>query len=135
MIFDDDDAVPTPVGVLALQTLTRPQDTNSNGDIFAGWLMGQMDLAGAITARELALGPVTTVAVGAMSFLIPIKVGAIVSCYTDVLEVGRSSIRMAVEVWTKHFTDATAQKVTDAEFVFVAIDEQGRTRPVPKKET
>jgi acyl-CoA thioesterase YciA len=135
MMFDDDDAVPTPVGVLALQTLTRPQDTNSNGDIFAGWLMGQMDLAGAITARELALGPVTTVAVGAMSFLIPIKVGAIVSCYTDVLEVGRSSIRMAVEVWTKHFTDATAQKVTDAEFVFVAIDEQGRTRPVPKKET
>ncbi|HEY7772336.1 MAG TPA: acyl-CoA thioesterase [Marinagarivorans sp.] len=130
MIDRDDD--PAPTGQLALQTLTRPQDTNSNGDIFGGWLMGQMDLAGAITARELARGPVTTVAVGAMVFLSPIKVGAIVSCYCEVVEVGRSSIRINIEVWTKHFRDEVAQKVTDAEFVFVAIDEQGRTRPVPK---
>jgi acyl-CoA thioesterase YciA len=126
--IDDD---PSPVGELALQTLTRPKDTNSNGDIFAGWLMGQMDLAGAITARELAQGPVTTVAVGAMAFLSPIKVGAIVSCYCEITEVGRSSMRINIEVWTKHFADHQPQKVTDAEFIFVAIDEQGRTRPLP----
>ncbi|BCD97269.1 acyl-CoA thioesterase [Marinagarivorans cellulosilyticus] len=129
MIDSDED--PTPSGELALQTLTRPQDTNSNGDIFGGWLMGQMDLAGAITARELARGPVTTVAVGAMVFLSPIKVGAIVSCYCEVAEVGRSSIRINIEVWTKHYTDNAPQKVTDAEFVFVAIDKDGRTRTVP----
>lgn len=128
------DEDPTPAGVLALQTLTRPQDTNSNGDIFGGWLMSQMDLAGAITAREIAHGPVTTVAVGAMTFLSPIRVGAIVSCYCDVIEIGRSSMRINIEVWTKHFRDPQPQKVTDAEFIFVAIDEQGRTRPVPKPE-
>lgn len=126
------DEDPSPTGELALQTLTRPQDTNSNGDIFGGWLMGQMDLAGAITAREIAQGPVTTVAVGAMSFLCPIRVGAIVSCYCEVLEIGRSSICINIEVWTKHYSDAVAQKVTDCEFIFVAIDDQGRTRPVPR---
>lgn len=129
MINNDEN--PTPSGELALQTLTRPQDTNSNGDIFGGWLMGQMDLAGAITARELAHGPVTTVAVGAMVFLSPIKVGAIVSCYCEVAEIGRSSIRINVEAWTKHYTDEEPKKVTDAEFVFVAIDKDGRTRIVP----
>lgn len=126
------DEDPTPSGVLALQTLTRPQDTNSNGDIFGGWLMSQMDLAGAITARELSHGPVTTVAVGKMAFLSPIKVGAIVSCYCDVLEIGRSSMKINIEVWTKHYRDPQPQKVTDAEFIFVAIDDQGRTRPVPR---
>ncbi|MDZ7925549.1 MAG: acyl-CoA thioesterase [Marinagarivorans sp.] len=124
------DEDPTPTGVLSLQTLTRPQDTNSNGDIFGGWLMGQMDLAGAIAAREISLGPVTTVAVGSMTFLSPIRVGAIVSCYSEVIDIGRSSMRINIEVWTKHYSDPQPQKVTDAEFVFVAIDAQGRTRPV-----
>ncbi len=124
------DEDPRPSGELALQTLALPRDTNSNGDIFGGWLMSQMDLAGAITAREVAKGRVTTVAVGSMSFLRPVPVGAIVSCYCDILDVGRSSIRTRVEVWVKHYTDESQQKVTDGEFIYVAIDDRGRTRCV-----
>lgn len=124
------DEDPRPSGELALQTLALPRDTNSNGDIFGGWLMSQMDLAGAITAREVAKGRVTTVAVGSMSFLRPVPVGAIVSCYCDILDVGRSSIRTRVEVWVKHYNDAAQQKVTEGEFIYVAIDDRGRTRCV-----
>jgi acyl-CoA thioesterase YciA len=125
------DETPLPAGQLALQTLVLPKDTNSNGDVFGGWLMAQMDLAGAIGAREVAKGRVTTVAVGSMTFLRPVPVGATVSCYCDVLEVGRSSIKTRVEVWVKHY-DSERQKVTEGEFVYVAIDNAGRTRPVPR---
>ncbi|MEY4589444.1 MAG: hypothetical protein RL497_1520 [Pseudomonadota bacterium] len=125
------DETPSPAGQLALQTLVMPKDTNSNGDVFGGWLMAQMDLAGAIVAREEAKGRVTTVAVGSMTFLRPVPVGATVSCYCIVLEVGRSSIKTRVEVWVKHY-DSERQKVTEGEFVYVAIDDSGRTRPVPK---
>lgn len=124
------DEDPRPSGELALQTLAMPRDTNSNGDIFGGWLMSQMDLAGAITAREVAKGRVTTVAVGSMSFLRPVPIGAIVSCYCDILDVGRSSIRTLVEVWVKHYNDDAQQKVTEGEFIYVAIDDRGRTRSV-----
>ncbi len=125
------DETPKPSGQLALQTLAMPKDTNSNGDVFGGWLMAQMDLAGAIVAREVASGRVTTVAVGNMAFLRPVPVGATVSCYCEVLEVGRSSIKTLIEVWVKHY-DGEQQKVTEGEFVFVAIDNSGRTRPVPR---
>jgi len=94
--MQDIDSNPTPQGELALQTLAMPRDTNANGDIFGGWLLSQMDLAGAITAGEVAEGRVATVAVEAMSFLTPVHVGAVVSCYCDVLEVGRSSMRIMV---------------------------------------
>lgn len=127
---DNDDMDPTPSGELSLQTLALPKDTNSNGDVFGGWLMYQMDLAGAIAARELARGRVTTVAVGSMAFLRPVPVGGTVSCYCDITNVGRSSITCTIEVWVKHFSFATQQKVTECEFVYVAIDESGRTRPV-----
>jgi acyl-CoA thioesterase YciA len=125
------DETPKPNGQLALQTLAMPKDTNSNGDVFGGWLMSQMDLAGAIVAREVAAGRVTTVAVGTMAFLRPVPVGATVSCYCEVLEVGRSSIKTLIEVWVKHY-DGEQQKVTEGEFVYVAIDNAGRTRPVPR---
>jgi acyl-CoA thioesterase YciA len=125
------DEDPVPSGELALQTLAMPKDTNSNGDVFGGWLMAQMDLAGAIIAREVAKGRVTTVAVGSMAFLRPVPVGATVSCYCDILEIGRSSIKARVEVWVKHY-DRSQQKVTEGEFVYVAIDDTGRTRPVNK---
>lgn len=127
------DEDPTPSGELALQTLAMPKDTNSNGDVFGGWLMSQMDLAGAICAREIAKGRVTTVAVGSMAFLRPVPVGAIVSCYCEVLEIGRSSIKTRVEVWVKHYDRDAQQKVTEGDFVYVAIDEYGRTRPVHKR--
>ena len=126
------DEDPLPNGELALQTLALPKDTNSNGDVFGGWLMSQMDLAGAIAAREIARGRVTTVAVGSMAFLRPVPVGSAVSCYCDVLEVGRSSIKVLIEVWVKQYEKHVQHKVTEGEFVYVAIDDSGRTRPVPK---
>jgi len=98
--FDDDmDQEPVPSGVLTLQTLAMPADTNPNGDVFGGWLMSQMDLAGSIKAAAIARGRITTVAAGSMAFLRPVPVGATISCYAEVLEVGRSSVRILVDVW------------------------------------
>ncbi len=126
------DKDPGPGGELALQTLALPQNTNSNGDIFAGWLLSQMDLAGAIVAREVARGRVTTVSVGSMSFMRPVPVGATVGCYCSVVDVGRASMRIFIEVWVKQYESSTQSKVTEAEFVYVAIDDTGRTRRLPK---
>lgn len=126
----DIDDTPMPTGDLALQTIAMPADTNADGDIFGGWLMSQMDLAGGITAGRRAGGRVATVAVTGMAFLTPVAVGAVVSCYTDIIEVGRSSIRVNVEVWVTGYDDEDPVKVTEGEFVFVAIDDNGRTRAV-----
>ena len=127
------DEDPIPTGSLALQTIAMPKDTNPHGDIFGGWLLSQMDLAGAISAREVANGRVTTVAVGNMVFLRPVPVGSIVSCHCEILETGRSSIKIRVEVWVKMFDTNEQQKVTEGDFVYVAIDNSGRTRPVVRK--
>ena len=113
-----------------MQVIAMPADTNADGDIYGGWLMSQMDLAAGITAGRRAGGRVATVAVASMAFLSPVNVGAVVSCYTDVLEVGRSSIRINVEVWITEYDDEEPIKVTEGEFVFVAIDDNGRTRSV-----
>ena len=126
----EDDIEPQPRGELAIQTIAMPADANWDGDIFGGWLVSQMDLAGAVCARKEAQGRVATVAIDSMAFLKPVPVGAVVSCYAGLLDVGRSSLRMRVEVWTHHMGDVT--KVTEGVFTFVAIDEQGRTRPVRK---
>ncbi|WP_096086604.1 acyl-CoA thioesterase [Agaribacterium haliotis] len=127
-ISDEQD--PCPTGELVLQTLALPKDTNSNGDVFGGWLMSTMDLAGAIAAREVAKGRVTTVSVGAMAFLRPVPVGATVSCYCEISNVGRSSLTCNLEVWVKHYKWESQQKVTETEIVYVAIDDVGRTRPI-----
>ena len=124
------DTDPLPYGDLALQTIAMPRDTNANGDIFGGWLLSQMDLAGSITASELAGGRVATVAIEGMSFLTPVHVGADVSCYCDVLETGRSSLRILVEVWITARLDGEPIKVTEGEFIYVAIDDQRLTRPI-----
>jgi acyl-CoA thioesterase YciA len=128
--MNDIDSTPIPHGDLALQTVAMPKDTNPNGDIFGGWLMSQMDIAGMVTACEVASGRVATVAIDAMAFLTPVHVGAVVSCYCDVLEIGRSSIRIVVEVWINSKHDGEPIKVTEGEFVFVAIDDNGRTRSI-----
>ncbi|WP_226644014.1 acyl-CoA thioesterase [Microbulbifer variabilis] len=125
------DENPQPSGTLTLQTLAMPRDTNPQGDVFAGWLMSQMDLAGAILAQSIARGRVTTVAVGSMVFLRPVPVGSTVSCYAEAIEVGRSSIRTMVEVWLTRVDSGEQVKVTEGEFVFVAIDDRGHTRPLP----
>lgn len=127
------DEDPVPNGELKLQTLAMPCDTNSNGDIFGGWLLSQMDLAGAIAAREIAKGRVTTVSVGSMVFLRPVPVGSTVSCYCEVLDIGRSSVKTLIEVWVTQCEQGIQQKVTEGDFVYVAIDDSGRTRPLPRK--
>jgi acyl-CoA thioesterase YciA len=119
-----------PTGTIALQTIAMPADTNPFGDIFGGWLMAQMDIAGAIHANEVAQGRVTTVAVGSMMFMRPVPVGAIISCYTSTLRIGNTSIRVKVEVWMKDFLTHNIYQVTQGEYVYVAIDEQGHKRPV-----
>ena len=128
--MNDIDTTPIPHGDLALQTVAMPKDTNATGDIFGGWLLSQMDLAGLITAMEVAGGRAATVAITGMAFLTPVHVGAVVSCYCDVLDIGRSSIRIIVEVWINSQHDGEPIKVTEGEFVFVAIDENGRTRSI-----
>ena len=129
---DDDlnDDIPTPRGEVDLQTIAMPAYTNANGDIFGGWLVSQMDLAAAIAAQKIILGRVATVAIDSMSFLTPVHVGAVVSCYTDIIDIGRSSIRINVEVWIKHKKTYEPLKVTEGEFVFVALDDNGRTRAI-----
>ena len=128
--YQDDD--PTPEGELALQTVAMPADTNPRGDIFAGWLVSQMDMAAAIAALKVTRGRVATVAIDSMHFLAAVHVGAVVSCHTKIQEIGRTSIRINVEVWINHRETFEPVKVTEADFVFVSIDEKGRTRPVDK---
>lgn len=133
-IDDLNDDSPVPLGELALQTIAMPADTNANGDIFGGWLVSQMDLAAAIAAMKIAGGRVATVAIDSMVFLTPVHVGAVVSCYTDILEEGRSSIRISVEVWIQHKSSFEPTKVTEGQFVFVAIDEHGRSRKFHRRQ-
>ena len=128
--MDNIDSTPIPQGDLSPQTVAMPKDTNPNGDIFGGWLLSQMDIAGMVTASDVAGGRVATVAIDGMAFLTPVHVGAVVSCYCDVLEIGRSSIRIIVEVWINSQHDGEPIKVTEGEFVFVAIDQNGRTRVI-----
>lgn len=125
-----DDNAPTPIGELTLQTVAMPADTNANGDIFGGWLVSQMDLAGGISALHRVRGRVTTVAIDGMVFLTPVHVGAVVSCYSRVLEIGRSSITISVEVWINHKITFEPTKVTEGQFVFVALDDNGRTKAI-----
>ncbi len=124
---------PIPQGDLALQITALPRETNGFGDIFGGWLVAQMDLAGTAMASRVAGGRVATVAIDRMAFLVPVAVGAQLSFYTQTLEIGCSSIQMMVEVWSDDPLSSEWRKVTEAVFVFVAIDGSGRTRSVPPR--
>ena len=122
--------MPLPSGDLTLQVIAMPKDTNALGDIFSGWLVTQMDLAAGITAAHVAQGRVVTVAMDGMSFMVPVNIGSVVSCYTEVIVKGASSIQIQVEVWMKRdYSSEELTKVTDGLFVFVSIDDEGRTRP------
>lgn len=120
-----------PNGALTVRTLAMPADTNPAGDIFGGWVMSQMDIAGAITAVERAKGRVATVAVDSMTFIAPVKVGDILCVYTSIERVGTTSITVAIEAWARRRELADRVKVTDGRFVYVALGEDGRKRPVP----
>lgn len=122
-----------PVGELALQTLAMPKDTNANGDIFGGWVVSQMDLAAGIASKKVARGRSATVAIKNVNFLSPVKMGSTVSCYTEIVNTGRTSMQIKVEVWTSIFiTEDSPKKVADGLFVFVAIDDEGKPRPIPQ---
>ena len=121
---------PAPKGELASRTIAMPADANPGGDVFGGWIMALMDAAGLITATRRARGRVATVAVANIAFHEPVKVGDVVCCYTDLRTVGNSSMTMDVEVWVLRQGQGERIKVTDAEFIFVAVNDNGRPRPV-----
>jgi acyl-CoA thioesterase YciA len=120
-----------PRGELTVRTLAMPADTNANGDIFGGWVLSQMDQAGGIAGVERARGRVVTIAVDAMTFIRPVKVGDVLCVYTAVEHVGRTSMKIHIEAWSRRFLTGVREKVTVATFTFVAIDDEGRPRPIP----
>lgn len=125
-----------PVGSLILRTMAMPADTNANGDIFGGWIMSQMDIAGSILAKEVANGRTVTVAVDGIKFVKAVKVGDVVCCYGKLTRIGTTSITLHLECWVKPVlrqveSPTTRFKVTEAHFTFVAVDEDGNKRPVP----
>jgi acyl-CoA thioesterase YciA len=125
-----------PRGELASRTLAMPADCNPKGDIFGGWIMALMDSAGKMSATTHAGGRVVTVSVSNITFLQPVHVGDTVCAYTEVKRVGHTSITLDVEVWVLRQGRGERVKVTDAEFTFVAIDEDGRPRelaPAPEE--
>ncbi|MCG2879679.1 acyl-CoA thioester hydrolase YciA, partial [Obesumbacterium proteus] len=116
------------------RTLAMPADTNANGDIFGGWIMSQMDIGGAILAKEVAEGRVVTVAVNGITFLKPVAVGDVVCCYARCIRTGRSSITVNIEVWVKKVSsDPIGQRycVTEAVFTYVAVDDDNKSRTLP----
>ena len=123
----------TPTGDLILRTMAMPADTNANGDMFGGWIMSQMDIAGGILAKECTNGRTVTVSVSNIDFISPIKVGDIVCCYGEIMKTGNTSITLKLEVWVTPILRKTEEqcpsfKVTEAEFTYVAIDDNGEKR-------
>ena len=122
-----------PEGELVIKTLAMPSDTNFNGDIFGGWVLSQMDLgAGMIAKTYSPSGRAATVAIEGMSFINPIAVGEIVSCYAKLIKLGTTSIKISIEAWVYNYSSQSSKIVTKGVFTFVAIDERGRPIPVKK---
>lgn len=119
-------------GKLALQTVAMPADTNANGDIFGGWLVSLMDKAAGIEARRRARSRVVTAAINSLVFLKPVNVGDTVTCYAELLKVGRTSMQFKMEVWTTSFVEEHAKKVAEGFFTFVAIDDTGKPHTVDR---
>jgi len=118
----------------AIRVAAMPADTNSAGSIFGGWIMSQVDIAGSIAALERARGRVVTVAVNSFEFHKPVFVGDLISCYSDVIKVGRTSIVVKVEVYAQRNPgNLKTIKVTEAELTFVALDENRKPRNIPPK--
>ncbi|KFL26713.1 acyl-CoA hydrolase [Devosia sp. 17-2-E-8] len=124
------DPTPEPTGSLTIRTLAMPADTNAAGDIFGGWVLSQMDIAGAIAAVENANGRVVTVAVEAMTFIAPVKVGDVLEVFTRVKRIGTSSITIAMEAWARRNRIGGHVKVTEGSFVYVAMGEDGKKRKI-----
>lgn len=121
-----------PYGELTLRTMAMPADTNASGDIFGGWVLSQMDLAGGIAAGQRAAGRVVTIAVDKMKFIRPVHVGDVLCVYTSVGRIGTSSMEIKLEAWALRHRYGGREKVTEALFTMVAVDEEGKPRAVPK---
>lgn len=126
-----------PRGVLALQTVAMPADTNANGDIFGGWVVSHMDMACGIEARRRSHSRAVTVAIDQLIFIKPVSVGDTLSCYVDLVKVGRTSMTFNIEVWTVSMqcemqNEITPVKAAQGVFTFVAIDEHGKPRAVDR---
>jgi acyl-CoA thioesterase YciA len=119
-----------PCGDLCIRTLAMPADTNQSGDIFGGWLLGQMDLAGGIFASKAAKSRTVTVAIDAMNFRKPVYVGDVVSVYATLVRIGRTSITVHLEAWVLRRRESQSILVTDGNFTYVAIDDQGKSRAI-----
>ena len=120
-----------PRGQLTVRISAMPADTNANGDIFGGWVLSRMDQAGGIAGVERARGRVVTIALDAMKFIRPVRVGDTLEVYTAVESIGRTSMVIQVEAWARRFQTQIHEKVTEANFTFVAIDDNGKPRPIP----
>ncbi|WKY59088.1 acyl-CoA thioester hydrolase YciA [Vibrio sp. SNU_ST1] len=124
-----------PIGSLLLRTLAMPSDTNAAGQIFGGWIMSQLDLAGGILAKEISNGKIVTVSVSSIEFKQPVSVGDVVCVYGDCTKIGRSSMNIDLEVWVKPVLDhgiGDRYKVCGATFNYVAVGESGKPRPINK---
>lgn len=126
-----------PKGRLILRTLAMPADTNPAGDIFGGWIMSQMDIAGGIMAKEIVCSRIVTVAVDSIRFIKPVHVGDTVCCYGDFVKLGTTSITINLEVWVRPSMDTPGQvivreQVTQAAFTYVSVDENGKKKPIKR---
>ena len=124
--------MPTQDRPVTVRVVPMPADTNSMGDIFGGWIMSQVDIAGGIADARRAQGRVVTVAVNALEFKKPVFVGDVVSCYAEVIRVGKTSITVTIDVYAERRAVTENVKVTEATFTYVAIGDDGRPRVVPK---
>ncbi|ASI90545.1 MULTISPECIES: acyl-CoA thioester hydrolase YciA [Vibrio] len=123
----------TPKGQPIIRTLAMPENTNANGDIFGGWIMSQLDLAGGILAKEISHGRIVTVSVSGITFKHPVKVGDVVCCYGECTKIGNTSMTINLEVWVKPVSlEGVGERyqVCEATFHYVAIDANGRPRPI-----
>jgi acyl-CoA thioesterase YciA len=121
-----------PRGDLCTRTLAMPADTNANGDIFGGWLLSQMDIAGGVAASKIAKTRTVTVSIDAMNFRKPVYVGDLVSVHANLVRVGRTSMTIHLEAWVLRRKEMKPILVTDGNFTYVAIDEQGKPQVIPR---
>ena len=117
---------------LAIRVTAMPADANADGDIFGGWVLSQMDLAGGVVARKVARSRVVTVAIDDMTFLLPVMVGDCLECYVEVLKVGNTSVTVNIEAFVERRHSRRKEKVTEGKFVFVAVDEMRRPVVIEK---
>ncbi len=119
-----------PQGDLTIRTVAMPADTNPSGDIFGGWVLSQMDIAGGVAAAEISKSRVVTIAVEAMTFIAPVKIGDVLCVYTTIERVGTTSISVFMEAWARRNRLGQREKVTDGRFVYVALDDDGQPKPI-----